>query len=42
MMAILFSISMYVLGMVSGIFLLAEYQRRGKKKKVPKKVLLKG
>jgi len=42
MMAIVFSLGMYVLGIVSGILLLAEYQRRNKKKKGSKKVLLKG
>lgn len=41
-MAILFSISMYVLGIISGILLISEYQRRNKKKKGSKKVLLKG
>jgi hypothetical protein len=42
MPAILLSFFMYVFGLISGIFLLAEYQRRSKKKKGSKKTLLKG
>jgi len=42
MLIILLSFSFYVFGLMSGVFLLAEYQRRNKKKKVSKKTLLKG
>lgn len=42
MTAILFSLTLYVFGLMSGVFLLAEYQRRNKKKKGSKKILLKG